>query len=393
MSGQSSVEPEPPEAPIWVTEPFRIFFPLGIAASILGVLIWPLFYAGAWPFPPPLQHPRLMIFGFGCAFVTGFLGTAWPRFLDGKPLHLFELIALVFTWAVAMVFHAINKLPLGDAATAIHTLTLVGILSLRLGRGRPLPPPGFALAFFSAVMVSVVALLWGFGGKLMTPKIYLFTKLIAWQGFLIFPLLGVGSYLFPRFFQQPEKPPPMATPRQRMTGVWLGALLILISFGIEAMGWIKTGNTIRFFAVAIWMFLAAPALFRGKAPNTRAWALRLVMGSVALSFLVRGFWPGPAYAIEHILFLGGFGLAMLLIADRVSIGHGGDISLLPAKSKTWRWIAWLALITAATRSSADMKVSIQVSHYIYASILWAIILILWTVSLARFWKQSDDSDS
>lgn len=77
----------PADAPIWVTEPFRIFFPLGIAASTFGVLIWPLFYTGAWPFPPQIQHPRIMIFGFGSAFVAGFLGTAWPRFLGAEALR------------------------------------------------------------------------------------------------------------------------------------------------------------------------------------------------------------------------------------------------------------------------------------------------------------------
>ena len=74
-------ETKPNEVPIWVSEPFRVFFPLGIAAAIFGLLLWPMHYFGWWPIFPAIQHPRLLTFGFGAAFVFGFLGTAWPRFL------------------------------------------------------------------------------------------------------------------------------------------------------------------------------------------------------------------------------------------------------------------------------------------------------------------------
>ena len=60
----------PTDAPIWVSEPFRVFFPLGIAAGIMGLLLWPLHYAGWWPVYPALQHPRLLIFGFGAALLA-----------------------------------------------------------------------------------------------------------------------------------------------------------------------------------------------------------------------------------------------------------------------------------------------------------------------------------
>ena len=48
----------PTEAPIWVSEPFRVFFPLGIAAALFGLLLWPIHYAGWWATYPAIQHPR-----------------------------------------------------------------------------------------------------------------------------------------------------------------------------------------------------------------------------------------------------------------------------------------------------------------------------------------------
>ena len=137
----------------------------------------------------------------------------------------------------------------------------------------------------------------------------------------------------------------------------------------------------------LWLMLAAPALWRCRALNTRAWALRVALGSIATTFALRAIWPGPGYALVHLLFLGGFGLALLLIADRVSNGHGGDIAALPARSRLWRWLVWLVLIAAAPRASADMKVSLLVSHQVYASLLWVVVAVIWAIATAPLWRR------
>ena len=69
----------------FAAEPFRLFFPLGILASFLGVLMWPAFFQGWIPFYPLEAHARMMVLGFGACFITGFLGTAGPRLLGSKP--------------------------------------------------------------------------------------------------------------------------------------------------------------------------------------------------------------------------------------------------------------------------------------------------------------------
>ena len=375
---------EPDDAPLWASEPFRVFFPLGIAASIFGVLIWPLFYAGWWPYSPIAQHPRMMIFGFGAAFVAGFLGTAWPRFLESKSLHPIEVSILVFFWLGAQGCYAVNQLLIGDLIYSIHAALLLGILSLRFrGRG-DFPPPGFLLAFASVFLAAGVAFLWFINPGSLPPAIYAFTKLIVWQGLLLFPLLGVGSYLFPRFFAAPYAA--KTNSAKRGLAVWTAALLIIISFGLEAVGWSRVGNILRFAALLFWLALAAPAIWKERSPSTRAWALKIAIGSIALSFLCRGFWTGPGLAIVHLLFLGGFGLALVLVADRVSIAHGGgDWKTFPRKSKTWQWIVWLGLLAAATRMSANMKASITVSHHVYAALLWTVVLVIWTVMICKYW--------
>jgi hypothetical protein len=246
------------------------------------------------------------------------------------------------------------------------------------------------LAFGSVFIGFCVALTWALFPGGLPPRMYLFTKLFLWQGLLLLPVLGVGSYLFARFFQVPGERPPVAHSRHRAPGVWLAALFVVISFGVEAAGWIRVGNLFRFIAIALWILLAVPALWKGKAPSTRAWSLRIAIGSIGLSFLVRAFWPGPGVAFQHLFFLSGIGLAMFLVADRVTLGHSDKLEDLKPKSTLWRWLVWLILLAAATRVSADFKASILVSHHIYAALLWAIVAGIFFAHLRKFWWRIGD---
>jgi uncharacterized protein involved in response to NO len=81
----------------------RLFFASGALWSLIGVWLWPLFYAQQLGFYPNLFHARLMIEAFGGAFVVGFLGTAGPRMAKAPkltPLELCWLFALHQTSAI-----------------------------------------------------------------------------------------------------------------------------------------------------------------------------------------------------------------------------------------------------------------------------------------------------
>src|SRR5262245_3977047 len=62
------------------TDPYRIFFPLGILLGVMGVLIWPLYYFGLTQGYSGRAHAFVQTDGFLFAFVAGFLLTAIPRF-------------------------------------------------------------------------------------------------------------------------------------------------------------------------------------------------------------------------------------------------------------------------------------------------------------------------
>ncbi len=381
MSRNPRYETLPTGGPVWASEPFRVFFPLGIAAAVFGLALWPLFYAGWWPVYPALQHPRILIFGFGAAFLLGFLGTAWPRFLESSALNRFEVALLAIGWTAAQFAYATAAIAAGDLFLASTGTCLLIILGRRLfGNESPFPPPGFALAFLAVVLAVSVLFGWGFR-LLRSPQLDLLFRLFAYQGFLLLPLLGVGSYLFPRFFQssKPEGKPPtgrnLSAKRRKIT-VWGTATAILLSFFVEVWASVAWGNLIRFAAILLWAWGVLPVVFRAGAPGTRPWAVRMGLIMVASGFLLRALMPNQIFAFEHILFLGGFSQLILLVADRVVAGHCMERPPAP-KSTKWRWIVWLMILTAATRATADLVPSTKVSHHIYAAIMLIAIFILW----------------
>ncbi|MGB3120172.1 MAG: NnrS family protein [Verrucomicrobiales bacterium] len=380
----------------WLAEPYRVFFPMGVLAALIGVSLWPLFYAGIWPYPPAWQHPRLMIFGFGSAFVAGFLGTACPRFLEAPPLRRCEMAGLLGLWWIAQGCFLAYRLPWGDGLAGAYLALLLWVLLRRLGPGTSLPPTGFTLAAVSIAMTLLVALAWALGGIEGYPRLWVFTKLLAYQGLLLLPVLGIGSYLFARILHSPGAEMPKLSPGRRATGVWLGASLVVVSFGIEAMGGLRMGNLVRFAAVLLWVGLAVPALYRGRAPSTRAWALRMAVGGLGLSFLVRALWPGPLFAMEHLLFISGLGLILLIVADRVTLGHGVDDATMArcygGRSVVWRWLVWLIVVAALTRMAADFTPRLMISHHSYAALLWVAALVLWSIPAMRlWWRRPGDS--
>lgn len=375
------------DGPIWASEPFRVFFPLGIVAAVFGLALWPLHYAGWWPLYPAIQHPRILIFGFGTAFVFGFLGTAWPRFLGSAALGRSEVIATALTWLIAQILYARGSMGGGDLVMALAVTGFLVILASRLfAEGREWPPPGFALAFLAVAMGAAVLLAWSMGwGSQSVPWSHFF-RLVAFQGFLLLPVMGVGSYLFARFFAGPGRPGlgrPATKPqgRTRRTVILLAtALAVLVSFAVEAWGSPRAGNGLRMVAYTAWAVLALPGIWRVRAPGTRPWALRCGLILIAAAFACRFLWPTPMFAFEHLLFLGGFTLVILLTADRVILGHCDDPARIPPSSKAWRWMTWLLFLTAATRATSDLVPSTRVSHHIYAALMLIAVLAIWIVS-------------
>ena len=118
---------------LWVAEPFRIFFPLGLLLGAIGVALWPLFVWHAIGFYPAQAHVRLMIEGLMGSFIIGFLGTAGPRLLDASPLIAAETCALLALQIVSAFLHLTQRQIAGDTVFLVTLLFFVGMMAKRAG--------------------------------------------------------------------------------------------------------------------------------------------------------------------------------------------------------------------------------------------------------------------
>ena len=258
-------------------EPFRIFFPLGLLAGVMGVSLWPLYFAGVHKFYPGVMHARLMVEGFMAAFVFGFLGTAGPRLTSTPHLSRSELGTLLALYAGVVATQIAERYILGDALFLVLLVCFATLMGKRFARRGDLPPPGFvlvAMGFATAIAGTLLTLI-GATGK---PLCIMLGGTLMNQAFVLFLVLGVGSFLLPRFLSLPPRPefPESRTP----TKAWLRSAALAVASGRCDSRFIHRGSFWNVTAhcclrairncSGVFAFPGATASQRGAARNPRA---------------------------------------------------------------------------------------------------------------------------
>jgi uncharacterized protein involved in response to NO len=379
-------------------EPFRVFFPWAACAGVWGVLLWPLFYA-KWSYVyPALPHARLMAFGFGGAAVMGFLGTAVPRMLGAPKLQPWEAGALFVLHVSATAACATAHDTLGCSLFALTLAVLILLVGSRFWRRTDMPPPAFVLVQMGLLSGLAGALMFALHLDLQTPFLFRFTRLLANEAFLLLPILGVGGFLIARILglRSRQSLPDSRTPPAGWWPLAIEALitgaLLLGTFALEAAGWVRFAALLRFVLLIAWWSRDTPGLWRAKTAGTQAWMLKTGIVFVALAPLMLALDPLRMIAMEHVLFITGFGLTIYAVASRVAFGHSGHLEQSKAVSKPLRWVVWLAVLAMTTRVSADYLFSIQISHYVYAALTWTIITAIWLrLVWAKLWTPDPDA--
>ena len=377
------------------SEPFRLFFLSGAVWSIIGVALWPLFYAGKLSFYPAIPHARLMIEAFGGAFVVGFLGTAGPRMAGAPPLTVLELLLLFALHTATGICHL--KLMTGAADlcfVAMLGLLLAGLLG-RIIRFRDEPPP-------PQLLLALTGLLCGMAGALMfqsaavpaSPAASRLAGLLLYQGLLLPPVLGIGSFLFPRILGGDfgEAATPQARRGQAFRAA-AAAVLLVASFFLESSGAVLPGYLLRAGAAAAYLLGGIPWRrnagdpARGTLARGLFWAMGLGLGGLVAA----GVFQPHHVAMEHLLYIGGFGLLVLVVGSRVLFGHSGDLAGFDRRWWMPRLILFLAISAATTRASAAIKPEIMISHHHYAAWLWGAATLLWLGWHARRFFRRDET--
>ena len=370
-------------------EPYRLLFPLGVALGFVGVGLWPLFYTGWFGLPYPVpHHAHIMIQGFFGSFVFGFMGTAMPRMLTAPKLTAFEVSLFIVLLVCSTGFHVAGKTVLGNSCFLVLLVSFVLVMRPRFVARQDVPPPGFLLVIFgwvSAFMGTLVLLL--ATNYSVSGFWYRLAQLLLFQGFLLFPILGIGAFLFPRFFGLPNLHnleesrtlPPGWKNRAYLAAVC--GILILVSFILEARGLVRSGPLLRLGVAAVYLGREVPFFRTFRNHGTLGVCLGTALLLLLAGLFCQALFPQYGKAMEHIVFMGGFGLLTATVATRVILGHSGQSHRLKLKMPLLLTMMILVILALLTRISADVFPKVMVSHQIYAAGVWIIAVGIWAVKI------------
>lgn len=375
------------------SEPFRVFFLLGSLWSILGVALWPLFYQGKLSFYPNIAHAHVMIQGFAGAFVIGFLGTAGPRMASAPKLKVHELWLFIVCHSAGVVLHLCNLARAGDALFLLTLIAFTRSLAKRMLRKRVGDlPPQMILSMFGILCAMVGTTLMIFPQWQCTIPLYHLTQLLVYQGFLLLPILGIGSFLFPRILgirfeeshQEQEK-------KVRARRCLIAGILIIASFLLESFDFSRAGIILRIITM-LGFFLQEIRWTRkpDEAPRgTLAHGVMLSLLSIMVGLLLAGWIHEKRIPLMHLTYISGFGMLMFCVASRVLFGHTGHLQGFSRRSWWVRFLLFLMLLAAATRATADFLPRIMITHYQYAAWTWIITTALWALWHRKRWGTRD----
>ena len=384
MMPQAMSTPLPHGAP---TDPYRLFFPLGILLGIAGVAVWPAYHFGWTEGYSGRAHAFVQAEGFLYAFVAGFLLTAIPRFTGtaapGRPAQLF-LAGLLVAAATAFELQAFAT---GHLAFAAAHVMLIALAARRFLRRKQQPPDTFALVgtgiaagALAAAVNAAVAL------GAIDPRWDLLGRRLLTEGMVLLLVLGVGGFLGPRLLGFAQMPLVQIGGKgaPRRTGLYLAAgaavvLTLVVEYGggVPLLAWLRAA-----IATAVLLSTLTP----WRAPATRTTLAWCVWTSIWL--VIAGLWLAaiaPAHRIDflHVLFMGGFTLLILAVGTRVTLSHGGHG--LEAERRSWPLRIGIAtgVLALVARVGAGFAQETFFEHLAWASAFWIAGVAFWGAYLVR----------
>ena len=367
-------------------EPFRLFFPAGVIAGIIGVALWPLYFGGVIESYPGQNHAHIMANGMFGSFIFGFLGTAIPRMLSVARLYFWQTAGLLAIQLASVACYAIGNVASGDVLFLLLLIGFVACMALRVPHRKDIPPPGFvlvAMAFLCLAVGTSIAVIANFA-ELDSQTIAL-QRLLSYQGFVLLPILGIGPFLLPRFFGMPSAhdfPESLRASkawRSKASLAFAAGALLLVSFVLESRGWYRLGYGLRFATTLGYLLLEMPLHRAPKASNAIGAAVLIALLGIVLGFLAVAALPQYRVALLHLTLIGGFAVIMFTVATRVVFGHSGNLELLKRRN-AWLLISiGLMLFGTATRISGDFMPKLLTSHYSYGALVWIGGVVLWAV--------------
>ncbi len=383
--------------------PYRPLFAAGALDALLLVGLWFALaearrsgvpFPAAARVPPAWVHAHSLFFGMFACYALGFLGTAFPRWIDARaptPRRVVAWVALLATAQLALVAGFVRLPFLLPLAAALEVAAYADALfffarALRETRNpRRLQP---ALVLTALALAPVAAALDGAAFAGAPPRLHRAAVEIALRGHLLFLVAGVSQRIVPFFTANLLRRPYAPRPIGALAG-WVGLGLIRLGVALaldrNAGPWLAPFDA----AMAVGLALELRAWRPGPALRQPMMAiLYLGLAWVALGLAVSALAdvrPGLAPLLElpvrHALAVGGFATLVLGMSTRVALGHRGrpivaDASVVLAFASIQ--VAALVRVTLPLLGSV-WSLAPVLSHW--AALPWMLAFTLWLLRL------------
>jgi uncharacterized protein involved in response to NO len=368
-------------------EPFRIFFPLGLLLGAIGVALWPMYVWHQIAFYPANPHLRLMIEGFMGSFIIGFLGTAGPRLLESRPLGGLDILTMLALQIWSASLHLAQKQVAGDIVFLALLLFFIGTMSRRVATRRDLPPPNFVLVLFGFInAIGGIALILAARSMSKNGFANQLGGLMLNQGFVLFPILGVGTFFFSKFLGGASPEPAdlkIAAALWKRRAMLAGAtgFVIWMSFVMDALAWTWSAAVVRGLTTLFYFLAQGRLAEKPSGPAFMANCFRLGMALLVAGLLLPAILPNYRVANLHLTFIGGFTVILFTVSTRVIIGHSGQGHLFQKRLRFLMIALGLLVLAMLTRVAADFFPPERNSHLLYAALIWLLAAVMWAWAL------------
>lgn len=366
------------------SNPFRLFFPLGVLFALIGVGEW-VFWSIGWTIPAvSFTHASLQAQGFLACFVVGFLMTAFPRFTGTEPAALYEIGA---GFLAALVFLG-TTLWKEFAAAQVCFLALISTLmffAIRRfpHRSKPLPPSFLLMGFgfLHALTGPVLVVISGLGDKNI--ELYTLGRQMTQLGFLLCMVMGITGQLAPFLMGYTADPEQGDDFRKGPTAFLIhgicGALLYISFWMIPWME--RPAYFLRAVVVTGHLLLFARITRPVRKKTALIYFFTLSMWMIPVGLWTAAFLPVYRIAALHFVFIGGFSLMIFSFGQLIVLSHSREAALLNGRLIPLKIVGSIVVAAALMRVSADFFGGAYMLLIHLSSGLWVLAALFWLVNL------------
>lgn len=375
-----------PSGPLWRAEPFRVFFPLGVALAWVGVSHWILYRGGLRATYSCELHGFIQMQAFMMAFAVGFLFTAVPRRTRSAPPSALEMLLAIGALIATAAGAESERWWIAQASyVAVFLILLQFALRRFLGRAAGRRPP----AAFVLVPIAIAqglfgaACIAGVSVTVLPPAANAFGKLLVEQGVFLCLVLGIGSLVLPLMGGTPPPPDLGSSPieTRRAAAYALAGAAIFASFVLEQVGWPRLAPLLRAGVVAAGLAAGTGAWRRPGKPGFHRQLVWLSVWLMPLGLVLSALWPDYRIPALHVLFIGGFSLMAFGVATHVSLAHLGLEHLAAGRPPAVVALAVAVLLALLARLAADVS-DTYFDHLAWAAATWLLGSAVWLAFLA-----------